>query len=239
MASLLAMRHAGRQSLSGPSAFARTSQQFQLHYTPRWNVTTTSKPRPFALRSQLQPVRQITSRLSPTVSGSERRASAAVAPAQKAGPGVPAPYSPPTTGLLSYLPSSWVPYAELIRLDKPVGTNYLFFPCMFSTILAAPLTSPITPIFTVVGTCLLFYSGAIIMRGAGCTVNDLWDRNLMSQEHGYDPSQEAPSLLIRQSRSWAHSYSLAWLFCCNSHGNASSTPPRRWFSWPSTHWLSA
>jgi 4-hydroxybenzoate polyprenyltransferase len=178
MASLLAMRHAGRQSLSGPSAFARTSQQFQLHYTRRWNVTTTSKPRPFALRSQLQPVRQITSRLSPTVSGSERRASAAVAPAQKAGPGVPAPYSPPTTGLLSYLPSSWVPYAELIRLDKPVGTNYLFFPCMFSTILAAPLTSPITPIFTVVGTCLLFYSGAIIMRGAGCTVNDLWDRNL-------------------------------------------------------------
>jgi 4-hydroxybenzoate polyprenyltransferase len=91
---------------------------------------------------------------------------------------VPAAYTPPTTGLLSVLPSSWVPYAELIRLDKPVGTNYLFFPCMFSTILAAPLTNPITPISTVVGTCLLFYSGAIIMRGAGCTVNDLWDRNL-------------------------------------------------------------
>lgn len=71
-----------------------------------------------------------------------------------------------------------VPYAELIRLDKPVGTNYLFFPCMFSTLLAAPLTDPIAPVSTVVGTCLLFYSGAIIMRGAGCTVNDLWDRNL-------------------------------------------------------------
>lgn len=31
---------------------------------------------------------------------------------------------------------------------------------------------------TVLGTIALFYSGAIIMRGAGCTVNDLWDRNL-------------------------------------------------------------
>lgn len=86
------------------------------------------------------------------------------------------PYNPPTTGLLSYLPSPWVPYAELMRLDKPAGTYYLFFPCLFSTLLAASYTaSPIVPVIT---TSLLFFSGALIMRGAGCTINDLWDRNL-------------------------------------------------------------
>lgn len=89
-----------------------------------------------------------------------------------------APYSPPVTGLLSVLPSPWVPYAELIRLDKPTGTYYLFFPCLFSTLLAAPLATPIASPASVIGTTVLFLSGALIMRSAGCTINDLWDRNL-------------------------------------------------------------
>lgn len=90
----------------------------------------------------------------------------------------PMPYEPPKKGLLSVLPASWVPYAELIRLDKPTGTYYLFFPCLFSTLLAAPLATPMAPIPSVLGTSALFFTGALIMRGAGCTVNDLWDRNL-------------------------------------------------------------
>lgn len=87
-------------------------------------------------------------------------------------------YSPPETGLLSYLPSSWVPYAELIRLDKPTGTYYLFLPCLFSTLLAAPLATPMASPASVLGTSLLFFTGALVMRGAGCTINDLWDRKL-------------------------------------------------------------
>lgn len=87
-------------------------------------------------------------------------------------------YEPPKTGILSILPSPWVPYAELIRLDKPTGAYYLFFPCLFSTLLAAPLAMPIATPLSVIGTSLLFLSGALIMRGAGCTINDLWDRNL-------------------------------------------------------------
>lgn len=90
----------------------------------------------------------------------------------------PAPYTPPTTGILARLPSSWVPYAELLRIDKPTGTYYLFLPCLFSTLLAAPLATPSTPPLTVLGTSALFLSGAFIMRGAGCAINDLWDRNL-------------------------------------------------------------
>ncbi|KEF51160.1 4-hydroxybenzoate hexaprenyltransferase [Exophiala aquamarina CBS 119918] len=87
-------------------------------------------------------------------------------------------YKPPSTGLISKLPSSWIPYAELIRLDKPAGTYYLFFPCLFSTLLAAPMASPLASPFEIVSTTALFFTGALIMRGAGCTINDLWDRNL-------------------------------------------------------------
>ncbi|KAI0432831.1 4-hydroxybenzoate polyprenyl transferase family protein [Xylaria sp. FL1042] len=93
-------------------------------------------------------------------------------------PAIPEPYSPPTTGLISYLPSSWVPYAELMRIEKPAGTIYLFFPCLFSTLLAAPLATPIASPLSVLGTSALFFSGALIMRSAGCSINDLWDRNL-------------------------------------------------------------
>ena len=85
-------------------------------------------------------------------------------------------YKPPATGPVSFLPRSWIPYAELIRLDKPTGTYYLFLPCLFSTLMAASYngSSPLA----VLGTSLLFFTGALIMRGAGCTINDLWDRNL-------------------------------------------------------------
>ena len=85
-------------------------------------------------------------------------------------------YEPPETGLISKLPSQWQPYAELIRLDKPTGTLYLFFPCLFSTLMAASYSG--ASLLMTTSTALLFLSGALVMRGAGCTINDLWDRNL-------------------------------------------------------------
>ncbi|KAI4866568.1 putative para-hydroxybenzoate-polyprenyltransferase Coq2 [Hypoxylon rubiginosum] len=95
-------------------------------------------------------------------------------------PAVVEPYSPPSSGILSRLPRSWVPYGELIRIDKPTGTYYLFFPCLFSTLMAAPLAVPAAAAgpLSVLGTGLLFFAGALVMRGAGCSINDLWDRNL-------------------------------------------------------------
>lgn len=85
-------------------------------------------------------------------------------------------YHPPRSGFISYLPRSWIPFAELARLDKPTGTYYLFFPCLFSTLMAGSFTD--AALSQVLTTSLLFFTGAFIMRGAGCTVNDLWDRNL-------------------------------------------------------------
>ncbi|OJD16448.1 4-hydroxybenzoate polyprenyl transferase [Emergomyces pasteurianus Ep9510] len=89
-----------------------------------------------------------------------------------------AKYTPPKAGLIAMLPKQWMPYAELIRLDKPTGTYYLFFPCAFSTLLAAPLASPMAHPLEVASVCGMFFVGALVMRGAGCTINDLWDRNL-------------------------------------------------------------
>ena len=85
-------------------------------------------------------------------------------------------YEPPETGLISKFPTRWQPYAELIRLDKPTGTLYLFFPCLFSTLMAASYSN--ASLLTTTSIALLFLSGALVMRGAGCTINDLWDRNL-------------------------------------------------------------
>lgn len=81
-------------------------------------------------------------------------------------------------GLVACIPEPWIPYVELIRLDKPTGIYYLFFPCIFSTFVAAPLATPVVATAEVFKTAALFFVGAVVMRGAGCTINDLWDRNL-------------------------------------------------------------
>ncbi|PGH32319.1 4-hydroxybenzoate polyprenyl transferase [[Emmonsia] crescens] len=124
-------------------------------------------------KSALLPVRHIASssrRLFPSSSLSPEPSPTSQLPNAK--------YTPPKTGLIAMLPKPWIPYAELIRLDKPTGTYYLFFPCAFSTLLAAPLASPMAHPLEVASVCGMFFVGALVMRGAGCTINDLWDRNL-------------------------------------------------------------
>ncbi|CAI9114707.1 OLC1v1015488C1 [Oldenlandia corymbosa var. corymbosa] len=72
-----------------------------------------------------------------------------------------------------YLPKKVQPYARLARLDKPIGTWLLVWPCVWSiTMAAAPGTLPD------VKTMALFGSGALLLRGAGCTINDLLDRDI-------------------------------------------------------------
>ncbi|KAL7545428.1 hypothetical protein ACHAWF_008775 [Thalassiosira exigua] len=72
---------------------------------------------------------------------------------------------------VSRLPASLRPYAKLARLDRPAGTWLLLHPCLMSTALAAqPLGTFPDPHL-----CALFAAGSLIMRGAGCTINDMWD----------------------------------------------------------------
>ncbi|XP_044488348.1 4-hydroxybenzoate polyprenyltransferase, mitochondrial-like isoform X2 [Mangifera indica] len=72
-----------------------------------------------------------------------------------------------------YLPKTARPYARLARLDKPIGTWLLAWPCMWSiTMAAAPGHLPDLKMLT------LFGCGSLLLRGAGCTVNDLIDRDI-------------------------------------------------------------
>jgi 4-hydroxybenzoate polyprenyltransferase len=72
-----------------------------------------------------------------------------------------------------YLPASWRPYARLARLDRPIGTWLLLFPCWWSLALAAgPGEWPSLYLL------ILFGIGALVMRSAGCTVNDMIDRDI-------------------------------------------------------------
>jgi len=70
------------------------------------------------------------------------------------------------------------PYLRLTRLDRPIGWWLLLLPCWWSAALAAVAQGAWGPNPWHV---LLFLLGAIVMRGAGCTWNDLVDRKLDAQ----------------------------------------------------------
>lgn len=86
-------------------------------------------------------------------------------------------YKPPRKGILSMLPSSWVPYAELMRIEKPGGLYGFYFPYLiglgYAACIAQPTILPISLIST--GGILLVWT--VILRGAACTINDNLDRD--------------------------------------------------------------
>ena len=77
---------------------------------------------------------------------------------------------------LKILPASLQPYALLMRLDRPIGAWLLLLPGLWSIALAAGGITGFRP--EIIKIFILFCIGAVIMRGAGCVINDLWDRNL-------------------------------------------------------------
>ena len=72
------------------------------------------------------------------------------------------------------LPPSWRPYARMARLERPVGWWLLLLPCWWSSALASDAAHVVPNLWHLV----LFLIGAVAMRGAGCTYNDIVDRDL-------------------------------------------------------------
>jgi 4-hydroxybenzoate polyprenyltransferase len=88
-----------------------------------------------------------------------------------------------STGRVADATGNWVdglaptyarPYLRLARLDRPIGSWLLLIPCWWSVGLAGMSTGHFPSLWHIV----LFFVGAFVMRGAGCTWNDLVDRNL-------------------------------------------------------------
>ncbi|MDO9384710.1 MAG: 4-hydroxybenzoate octaprenyltransferase [Hyphomicrobiaceae bacterium] len=73
-----------------------------------------------------------------------------------------------------YAPQALRPYLRLARLDRPIGTWLLLFPCWWSVALAEVSQSRPYPNVTYLA---LFAVGALLMRGAGCAFNDWADRD--------------------------------------------------------------
>ena len=75
------------------------------------------------------------------------------------------------SGLIGALPAALRPYASLMRIDRPIGTWLLFWPCAWSVALAGGGWRLIA----------LLAIGAVVMRSAGCVYNDIVDRELDKQ----------------------------------------------------------
>ncbi len=73
------------------------------------------------------------------------------------------------------LPRAWKPYAQLSRLDRPIGWQLLLLPCWMGIAVARAGSAFL---WSDLRLALLFVVGAIAMRGAGCTYNDILDRDI-------------------------------------------------------------
>jgi 4-hydroxybenzoate polyprenyltransferase len=67
------------------------------------------------------------------------------------------------------------PYLRLARFDRPIGAWLLLLPCWWSCAIAAVAAHKAIPS---IAQLALFFVGAFVMRGAGCTWNDIVDRDL-------------------------------------------------------------
>lgn len=84
-----------------------------------------------------------------------------------------------TQSWISKLPEGWQPYAILMRLDRPIGWWLLVLPAWWGIMLGA---NGVQGMYASDWRLMItFLFGAIIMRGAGCVINDLWDRDLDKQ----------------------------------------------------------
>ena len=83
------------------------------------------------------------------------------------------------------LPRPVWPYAQLARWDRPIGWWLLLWPCWWSTAMAASaggrLGASLADMLPSPLVLALFLVGAVAMRGAGCTYNDLVDQRIDEQ----------------------------------------------------------
>ena len=68
-------------------------------------------------------------------------------------------------------PNTWSAYWRLMRMDKPIGIYLLLWPCLWALWIAAQGIPPLDIL-------VIFILGVIVMRAAGCVINDYADRKV-------------------------------------------------------------
>ncbi|KAI2464375.1 putative 4-hydroxybenzoate polyprenyl transferase [Annulohypoxylon bovei var. microspora] len=87
------------------------------------------------------------------------------------------PYSDPTTGVVSVLPRPWIPYAQLMRLDRPAGFYAFYFPYLIGLAYAACVAPEPPEPLTLLKLAAILLPFNILLRGAACTWNDTVDQH--------------------------------------------------------------
>ena len=102
-------------------------------------------------------------------------------------------------------PPAWRPYLRLARADRPIGTWLLLIPCWWGIALAIIATGWRWVDLWLFPACAI---GAFVMRGAGCTWNDVTDRNI-DAEVARTRSRPIPSGQVRVWQALAFMVALA------------------------------
>jgi 4-hydroxybenzoate polyprenyltransferase len=105
-------------------------------------------------------------------------------------------------GWVDRAPGGMQPYLRLMRLDRPIGTWLLFLPCVFGLALGGAVTGHGFDTWRDAGLIALFALGSLVMRGAGCTYNDIVDRDIDAQV-ARTRARPIPSGAVSVKRAWA------------------------------------
>jgi len=89
--------------------------------------------------------------------------------------------SPAPEGLAAVFPSSWVPFAEVSRLNNPAGSMNIFFACFFGLMLASRLSTPMMEWMPLVRITLGLLISAFLFHSWACVWNDIVDADLDKQ----------------------------------------------------------
>ncbi|WWD16689.1 4-hydroxybenzoate polyprenyl transferase [Kwoniella shandongensis] len=166
-----------------PLSVLSASRSSSVHFRTAAFSSNPKRTTPTIL-STLSPTRRLTTPSPPSSSKPPSLSSTSIPPGASSELVDPTSSTPVTTpaapNILDKILPRWAmgakPYLLLTRIDKPIGSILLFWPCAWSITMASTLHQ--LPITTPLFYLSLFALGSVVMRGAGCTINDMWDSKM-------------------------------------------------------------
>lgn len=130
-------------------------------------------------------------------------------------------YSNPTTGFLSMIPLSWIPYAQLMRLDRPAGFYAFYIPYLIGITYASCIATVPPSLSATMRLAAGLIPFNVLLRGAACTWNDIvdqrFDRRVARCRHrpvarGAVSTHQALVFMFAQIALWGYYLSKSGLF---------------------------